>query len=40
MFTVYLLLVDLPFGIITALAARATIGDKPSGTDPSARSSL
>jgi hypothetical protein len=29
MFTVYLLLVNLPFGIITALAARAIIGDKP-----------
>ena len=29
MFTVYLLLVNLPFGIITALAARAIIGKKP-----------
>jgi hypothetical protein len=29
MFTVYLLLVNLPFGIITALAARAIIGDRP-----------
>ena len=29
MFTVYLLLVNLPFGIVTALAARAIIGDKP-----------
>jgi len=29
MFTVYLLLVNLPFGIITALAARAIIGEKP-----------
>jgi hypothetical protein len=29
MFTVYLLLVNLPFGIITALAARAIIGNKP-----------
>ena len=29
MFTVYLLLVNLPFGIITALAARAIIGDTP-----------
>jgi hypothetical protein len=29
MFTFYLLLVNLPFGIITALAARAIIGDKP-----------
>jgi hypothetical protein len=28
-FTVYLLLVNLPFGIVTALAARAIIGDKP-----------
>jgi hypothetical protein len=28
-FAVYLLLVNLPFGIITALAARAMIGDKP-----------
>jgi hypothetical protein len=28
MFTVYLLLVNVPFGIITALAARAIIGDK------------
>jgi hypothetical protein len=28
-FAVYLLLVNLPFGIITALAARAIIGDKP-----------
>jgi hypothetical protein len=29
MFTVYLLLVNLPFGIITALAAGAIIGEKP-----------
>jgi hypothetical protein len=29
MFTVYLLLVNLPFGIITALAAKAIIGDRP-----------
>ena len=29
MFAVYLLLVNLPFGIITALAARAIIGKKP-----------
>jgi hypothetical protein len=29
MLTVYLLLVNLPFGIITALAARAIIGDRP-----------
>jgi hypothetical protein len=29
MFTVYLLLVNLLFGIITALAARAVIGGKP-----------
>jgi hypothetical protein len=29
MFTVYLLLVNLPFGIVTALVARAIIGDKP-----------
>ena len=28
-FTVYLLLVNVPFGIITALAARAIIGKKP-----------
>jgi hypothetical protein len=28
-FTVYLLLVNLPFGIITALAARAIIGKNP-----------
>jgi hypothetical protein len=28
-FTVYLLLVNLPFGIITALAARAIIGENP-----------
>ena len=28
-FTAYLLLVNLPFGIITALAARAIIGTKP-----------
>jgi len=28
-FTLYLLLVNLPFGIITALAARAIIGMKP-----------
>ena len=29
MFTLYLLLVNLPFGIITALVARAIIGEKP-----------
>jgi hypothetical protein len=29
MFMVYLLLVNLPYGIITALAARAIIGKKP-----------
>src|SRR5262245_18620653 len=29
MFTIYLLLINLPFGIITALVARAIIGDKP-----------
>ena len=29
MFTVYLLLVNLPFGIVTALTARAILGDKP-----------
>jgi hypothetical protein len=29
MFTIYLLLVNLPFGIVTALAARAIIGEKP-----------
>ncbi len=29
MFTVYLLLVNLPFGIITALVARAIIGENP-----------
>jgi hypothetical protein len=29
MFTIYLLLVNLPFGIITALAARAIIGETP-----------
>ena len=29
MFTVFLLLVNLPFGIITALVARAIIGKKP-----------
>ena len=29
MFTVYLLLINLPFGIITALAAGAIIGEKP-----------
>ena len=28
-FTVYLLLINLPFGIITALVARAIIGDQP-----------
>ncbi|HWP73597.1 MAG TPA: hypothetical protein VNU03_03760 [Methylomirabilota bacterium] len=28
-FTIYLLLVNLPFGIVTALAARAIIGLKP-----------
>ena len=29
LFTVYLLLVNLPYGIITALAARAIIGNEP-----------
>ena len=29
MFTVYLLLVNVPYGIITALAARAIIGNEP-----------
>ena len=29
MFAVYLLLVNLPYGIITALAAKAIIGKKP-----------
>jgi len=29
MFAVYLLLVNLPFGIVTALVARAIIGDRP-----------
>ena len=29
MFTIYLLLVNLPFGIITALAAKAIIGEMP-----------
>ena len=29
MFTLYLLLVNLPFGIVTALAARAIIGTNP-----------
>jgi hypothetical protein len=29
MFTLYLLVVNLPFGIVTALAARAIIGMKP-----------
>ena len=29
MFTVYLLMVNLPYGIITALVARAIIGTKP-----------
>lgn len=29
MFTSYLVLVNLPFGIVTALAARAIIGEKP-----------
>jgi hypothetical protein len=29
MFTIYLLLVNLPFGIITALVAGAIIGEKP-----------
>ena len=29
MFTIYLLLVNLPFGIVTALVARAIIGDRP-----------
>jgi hypothetical protein len=29
MFTIYLLLINLPYGIITALVARAIIGEKP-----------
>jgi hypothetical protein len=29
MFTLYLLLLNLPFGIVTALVARAIIGEKP-----------
>jgi hypothetical protein len=29
MFTIYLLLVNVPFGIVTALVARAIIGKKP-----------
>jgi hypothetical protein len=29
MFTTYLVLVNLPFGIVTALVARAIIGDRP-----------
>jgi hypothetical protein len=29
MFAVYLLLVNLPYGIISALTARAIIGNKP-----------
>ena len=29
MFTVYLLLINLPYGIVTALAARAIIGKEP-----------
>jgi hypothetical protein len=29
MFTLYLVLVNLPFGIVTALVARAIIGNKP-----------
>ena len=29
LFTVYLLLINLPFGIVTALVARAIIGEKP-----------
>jgi len=29
MFTAYLLLVNVPFGIITAVAARAIIGKQP-----------
>ena len=33
MFAVYLLLVNLPYGIITALAARVIIGRKPSTAD-------
>jgi hypothetical protein len=28
-FTLYLLLVNLPFGIVTALAARAIMGTRP-----------
>jgi hypothetical protein len=28
LFTLYLLLVNLPFGIVTALAARAIIGER------------
>jgi hypothetical protein len=29
LFTVYLLLVNVPFGIVTALTARAIIGRRP-----------
>jgi len=29
MFTIYLLLINLPYGIITALVARAIIGERP-----------
>jgi hypothetical protein len=29
MFTLYLVLVNLPFGIVTALAAKAIIGNHP-----------
>lgn len=29
LFTIYLLLVNLPFGVVTALAARAIIGTRP-----------
>ena len=29
MFTLYLVLVNLPFGIVTALVARAIVGDRP-----------
>jgi len=38
-FPVYLLLVNLPFGIVTALAARAILGGNPGGStaDPATR---
>ncbi len=34
MFTLYLVLVNLPFGIITALTARAIIGKAPQSREP------